>query len=162
MVIAGASVETFYQPSDIAGAIINQLGLPAATIGLINFKVQRVDVYSSATASSADRPACGLQVSSTIPSVSDSTAGTTEVFYGIIKRLQDLGNLSDSAKVGYVWPVHMADMPLSGSQSFCLFAASGNTANTTVRVHLQWSTNADASPVTKWLHGHDEVIPESM
>jgi hypothetical protein len=163
LVISSASVETFYKPSDVAGAIIAQLGLPAAAIGVINFKIQRVDVYSSATAATADRPAVSLQVSSTVPSVSDSTSGSSaEVFYGIIKRLQDLGNLSESAKVSYAWPLHMADMPLSGSQSFCLFAASGNAANTTVRLHLQWSTNGDASPVTKYDDHKDEVIPPSF
>jgi hypothetical protein len=149
LVIGSASTETWYKPSDIAGSIISQLGLPAAAIGVLVFKVQRVDVYTSATASSTDRPAVSLQAASIIPSVSDSTASTgdVEVFYSVLKRCSDVGNLSESAKVGYAWPLAMADMPLSGSQSFNIFAAAGNAANTTVRVHLQWSTAGDMEPV---------------
>eukprot|EP01084_Bolivina_argentea_P056818 103923_1 len=152
LVIPTAATETFYRPSDIGGAIVGQFGLAAADIGLINFKVHQVDVYTSATASSTDRPAVSLQVSSTIPSISDAASGgTPDVFYSIIKRLQDVGNLSESARVGFHWPMQMADMPLSASQSFCLFAASGNCANTTVRVHLKWSFNSDSAPVFNML-----------
>merc|ERR1711990_670145 len=113
-------------------------------------KVQQVGVSTSATAASTDRPAVSLQVSSTIPSVSDKTSGSTlDVFYSIIKRLSDLGNLSEAAATGFHWPMTMADMPLSSSQTFCLFAASGNCANTTVRVHVLWSFNGDAAPITQ-------------
>lgn len=148
LVIPSASVETFYTPTDIGAAIIAQQGMAAADIGLINFKVQQVGVSTSATAASTDRPAVSLQVSSTIPSVSDKTSGSTlDVFYSIIKRLSDLGNLSEAAATGFHWPMTMADMPLSSSQTFCLFAASGNCANTTVRVHVLWSFNGEASPI---------------
>jgi len=150
LVIPSASVETFFTPADIGGAIISQFNIAAADIGKINFKIQQVDVYTSATAASTDRPAVELQVSSTIPSISDRTSGsTTDIFYSIIKRTSDLGNLSESAATGFHWPLHMADMPLSASQTFCLFAASGNCANTTCRVHLLWSFNGDAAPITQ-------------
>jgi len=148
LVIPAVSTETFYKPSDIGAAIISQLGFPASTIGVLNFKVQQVEVFTSATASSTDRPAVDLSVSSTIPSVSDRTSGgSLDIFYSIIKKLTDLGNLSESAATGFHWPMHMADMPLSSTQSFCLFSASGNCANTSVRVHVLWSSNGDAAPV---------------
>lgn len=147
LVIPTAGTETFYTPAAIGAGIIGQLGLAAADIGNINFKISEVHVYTMATASDSDRPAVSLNASSTIPSISDSSSGGTDVFYSIIKRLQDVGNLSEAARVGFHWPSHMADMPLSASQSFCVFAAAGNCANTTVRIHLRYSHNSDSAPV---------------
>lgn len=148
MVIASAGVETFYSPSDIINRLVEQLGLNAQNKPVINIKVQRVDAYCIPTGSSTDRPAISMDCSSVTPSLGDpSTPGSAEVFYGIMKRLADLGNLSDAAKVSYTWPRHMGDQPLSSNAVFTLVGVAGNLANTTVRFHLLWSTTDVAAPI---------------
>jgi hypothetical protein len=148
LVIASAGVETFYTPSDIVNRLIDQLGLITQNKPVINIKVQRVDAYCMPTGASTDRPAISMDVSSVTPGIGDpATPGSAEVFYGILKKLSDLGNLSDAAKVSYTWPRHMADMPLSSNAVFNLTAVSGNLANTTVRFHLLWSTTDVGTPV---------------
>lgn len=146
-VIASTGVETFYSPLDIVNILSDQLGLSAQTKTVVNIKLHRVDVYGMATASSTDRPAVALDVSSLIPGVGDPVGSTSEIFYGVIKKLTDLGNLSESAKVSYTWPAHMADIPLNSNVNFTCVAASGNVANVTVRFHLLWSTSDTAAPV---------------
>jgi hypothetical protein len=147
-VIASPAVETFYSPSDIANRVIDQLGLTTQNKPIMNFKVSRVDAYCMPTGASTDRPALSMDVSSTSPSIGDpATPGVAEVFYGVIKKLSDQGNLSDAAKVSYTWPRHMADLPMSSNSVFSLVAVSGNLANTLVRIHLHWSTTDVAAPV---------------
>jgi hypothetical protein len=147
MVIATAGVETFYTPSDIVNRLVEQLGLLSQNKPVINIKVSRVDAYTTPTGSSTDRPAISMDVSSVTPSIGDpATPGSAEVFYGIMKRLADQGNLSDAAKVSYTWPRHMADQPLSSNAVFTLVGVAGNLANTLVRFHLLWSLTDVAAP----------------
>jgi hypothetical protein len=147
-VIASAGVETFYSPSDICNRVIEQLGLITQNKPIMNIKVSRVDVYCMPTGSSTDRPAVSMDVSSTLASIGDpATPGTAEVYYGILKKLADQGNLSDAAKVSYNWPRHMADQPLSSQAMFSLVGVAGNLANTLVRFHLQWSLTDIAAPI---------------
>jgi len=131
-------------PSDLCGMVIAQLGLTAGSESVINIKVHRLDAYAIATASSTDRPAVTLDVSSLIPGIA-SSSGTP--YYGVLKRLSDVGNLSESARCSYSFPAHMADIPLNSALSFPLVNASGNTANTTIRIHLLWSSSNLAVPV---------------
>lgn len=148
MIIASAGVETFYSPSDITNRLVEQLGLTSQNKPVINIKVQRVDAYCMPTGASTDRPALSMDVSSVTPGMGDpATPGVAEVFYGVLKKLSDQGNLSDAAKVSYTWPRHMADLPLSSNAVFSLVAVAGNLANTTVRFHLLWSTTDVAAPV---------------
>jgi len=143
-----AGIEVFFTPSEIVNILCNQLGLPSQASSIINIKVSRVDVYSMATGASTDRPAVQLDVSSVTPSIGDpATPGSAEVFYGIIKRLADQGNLSDAAKCSYSWPAHMADLPLSSQSVFTLVQSSGNMANTLTRFHLLWSSSDQATPI---------------
>jgi hypothetical protein len=143
-----AGIEVFFTPSEICNILVNQLGLPSQASSIVNIKVSRVDVYSMPTGSSTDRPSVSMDVSSVTPSIGDpATPGTAEVFYGIMKKLSDQGNLSDAAKVSYTWPSHMQDIPLSSQSVFTLVAASGNQANTLTRFHLLWSTSDSATPV---------------
>jgi hypothetical protein len=147
-VIAGAGLETFYTPADIVNILSNQLGLSAQTKTVVNVKIQRVDVWGMATAASSDRPAVSLDVSSLIPGIGDPVStSVSEVFYGIMKRMSDQGNLSESAKLSYTWPAHMADIPFNSNVIFNVVAASGNVENITVRFHVLWSTSDIASPV---------------
>lgn len=148
LIIASAGVETFYSPSDIVSRLVDQLGLTSQNKPIINIKVQRVDAYCMPTGASTDRPAVSLDVSSVTPAIGDpATPGVAEVFYGVLKKLSDQGNLSDAAKVSYTWPRHMADLPLSSNAAFGLVAVAGNLANTTVRFHLLWSTTDVGTPV---------------
>jgi hypothetical protein len=142
-VIPTAATDTYYAPTDVINALVTQLGLSAQTKTIINIKVSRVDVYGMATASSPDRPAVSLDCSSLVASMGDpSTPGPAEVWYGVIKKLSDQGNLSQAAVVSYSWPLHMADLPLNHNSVFTIASASGNVANTLVRFHVLW-TSAD-------------------
>lgn len=143
-----AGVEVFFTPSELCNILANQLGLPSQASSVLNIKVHRVDVYSMPTGASTDRPAVTVDVSSVTPSMGDpATPGSAEVFYGIMKKLTDQGNLSEAAKVSYTWPAHMSDIPLSSQSVFTLVASSGNMANTLTRFHLLWSTTDTATPV---------------
>jgi hypothetical protein len=146
-VIASAAVETFYSPADIVNILSAQLGLSSQTKTVVNVKIQRVDVWAMATGASSDRPAVSLDVSSLVPGIGDPVGSTSEIFYGIIKKLSDEGNLSESAKVSYTWPAHMADVPLNSNVVFTVVATSGNVPNVQVRFHLLWSTTDIAAPV---------------
>jgi hypothetical protein len=165
-VIANAGLETYYSPTDVINALVAQLGLADQDKTKINIKLHRVDVYGIATASSTDRPAVSLGCSSLLPSIGDpSTPGAAEVFYGIIKKLSDQGNLSESAKVSYSWPAHMADLPMNHNVGFTLASVSGNVANTLVRFHVLWSSTDVAIPrehltgrVPLPLHDHQRPV----
>jgi hypothetical protein len=101
-----------------------------------------------ATGASTDRPSIAMDVSSVTPSIGDpASPGSAEVFYGIMKKLTDQGNLSDAAKVSYTWPSAMADLPLSSQSVFSLISVAGNQPNTSVRVHLLWSSTDIATPL---------------
>jgi hypothetical protein len=137
----------FFTPAEIITVLANQLGLATQDKDKINIKLSRVDVYSMPTGASTDRPAVTLDASSVTPSIGDPlTPGSAEIFYGIMKKLTDQGNLSDAAKCSYTWPSHMADLPLSSSAVFTVVATSGNMANTLTRFHLLWSTTDVAPP----------------
>jgi hypothetical protein len=142
-----SGVEVFFTPSEVVNILTSQLGLPSQASSIINIKVHRVDVYCMATGGSTDRPACSLDVSSVTPSLGDPvTPGSAEVFYSIMKKLTDQGNLSDCAKCSYTWPTHMADHPLSSQTVFTLVGSSGNQPNTLTRFHLLWSATDIATP----------------
>lgn len=142
-----AGVSAMFTPADIISRLCVQLGLPTQASANINIKLRRVDVYAMPTGSSTDRPAVFLDASSITPSIGDpATPGAAEVFYGILKKLSDQGNLSDAAKASYSWPSHMADLPMSFNSVFQVVATSGNMANTLTRFHVMWSTTDVAPP----------------
>lgn len=146
-VTPNAGTETFFTPSEIISILVSQLGLPSQATANMNIRLHRVDVYGMAVASSTDRPAVTLDASSLVPSLGDpATPGNAEVFYSIIKKLTDQGNLSEAAKVSYTWPSHMADHPMSAQTVFSVAATSGNVPNLLTRFHLHWSTTDSATP----------------
>lgn len=147
LVIPTAGTETFYSPKDLVTSVATQLGLPAQAIPILNVKLSRVDAYAIPTGSSTDRPSISMDCSSLVPSLGDpATPGAAEVFYGILKKLQDQGNLSEAAKVSYTWPLHMADLPMNSNVEFALASIAGNTANVCVRFHVLWSASDIATP----------------
>lgn len=144
----GAGTETFFSPIDMINTLCSQLGLPSQASSILNIKVQRVDCYCMSVGSSTDRPACSLDVSAFTPSIGDpATPGAAEVFYSVIKKLTDQGNLSEAAKCSYTWPSHMADQPLSSQSVFTVAASSGNMANTLTRFHVLWASTDTVAPV---------------
>jgi hypothetical protein len=146
IVIPTAGNEVFYSPSDLINSLTTQLGLPSQASSILNMKVSRIDAYSIGTGASTDRPAISMDVSSVTPSIGDpTTPGNAEVFYSIIKKLTDQGNLSESAKVSYSYPRHMSDQPLSSQSGFSIFSVAGNQANTAVRVHCHWASTDTAA-----------------
>jgi hypothetical protein len=143
-----SGVEVFFTPSEICNILANQLGLPSQASSVLNIKVSRVDCYAMAVGGSTDRPAVSLDCSSVVASIGDpATPGNAEVFYSILKKLRDQGNLSDAAKCSYTWPAHMADIPMSSQSVFTLVQSSGNMPNTLTRFHLLWSTSDIAAPL---------------
>jgi hypothetical protein len=143
-----AGVEVLFTPSDIINSLASQLGLPSQASSIINIKLHRVDLYAMAVAASTDRPAVSMDVSAVTPSIGDPvTPGSAEVFYSIIKKLSDQGNLSEAAKCSYTWPSHMADQPLSSQSVFTVVASSANVPNALTRFHVLWSSTDIASPV---------------
>eukprot|EP00494_Astrolonche_serrata_P016747 UN16918 len=84
------------------------------------------------------RPALIVQRSLSMSLHSSRASSSGTPYYGVLKRLSDVGNLSESARCSYSFPAHMADIPLNSALSFPLVNFSGNTANTTVRIHLLW------------------------
>jgi len=147
-VIAAAGTEVYYTPASIVEKLITQLGLNEQSKATMVIKIQRVDAYCMPTGGSTDRPAISMDCSSVNPAIGDpSTPGNAEVFYGLLKRLSDQGNLSDAAKVSYTWPRHMADQPISSQATFQLVGVAGNQPNTCVRFHILWSSNDVAAPI---------------
>lgn len=143
-----AGTETFFSPSEIITILVSQLGLPSQATANMNIRLNRVDVYGMAVAGSTDRPSVSMDVSSLVPSLGDpATPGAAQIFYPILKKLADQGNLSESAKVSYTWPSHMADHPMSAQTEFTVVATSGNVANLLTRFHLHWSNTDSAAPI---------------
>jgi len=142
-----AGVAVMFAPSDIITTLVNQLGLPTQASAAINIKLRRADVYAMPTGASTNRPSCNLDASSISPSLGDpATPGSAEVFYGIMKKLADTGNLSDAAKCSYTWPAAMAEIPMSFNSNFQVLATAGNVANVLTRFHVMWSTTDVAPP----------------
>jgi len=147
LVTPSAGTEVFWTPSELINSLCSQLGLPSQASSIINIKIRRVDAFTMATGASTDRPAISMDVSSVTPSLGDpATPGNAEVFYGILKKLKDQGNLSDAAKVSYTWPRAMQQVPLSSQSVFSLVSTAGNQPNTNVRFHLLWSCTDIATP----------------
>lgn len=144
--IASASEMTYFTNQDIITAVISQLGLNAADANIMVVKLHTVDAWAVPEASSTDRPAVSMDVSSLIPQVEDTTAAPVAIVYPILMQLKDVGNLSQAAKVGYTWPASQAQMPLGFQANHTVVAVSGNVTNVTVRVGLQFSFGGEAIP----------------
>lgn len=150
IVQASAATEVYHTPKSLISHLVNQLGMAEQDKASINIKISRVDAWVMATGVSTDRPAVNMNCSSLVPTVGDPTTPTpsvNEVFYGVIKRQSDQGNVGESAMVSYTWPLHMADMPLNAHATFTVAGIAGNLANTAVRFHILWSMADQAAPI---------------
>lgn len=157
----GERLIELYGPPDIWRYWVNQMGLkeifdelPAAQqIELqsrFNFRLKRIDAFLMTTGAATDRPSLFLDVASLVPSVSDQANPSTPrgVSYGLLKRIEDSGNLSECAKCSYTFPLHMADLPLNPIADFNFAAVSGNVDNITMRFHIEWSLSDSSTPVS--------------
>jgi len=128
-----------FTPADISAALCTQI-FPAAISGdadlrsSIVFKLERVDVWATATGSSTERPATTLTAYSTY---SNNTPQGSVI--PIIKEIKDLGSLSDAARVSYTWPLDMVETPLSSKSDSKIASVVFNTPSADVRFHLRWS-----------------------
>lgn len=146
LVIPSASEETFFTNQDIIDAIVTQLGLNAGDKSAIVVKLQTVDAWAVPQASSTDRPAVAMEVSSLVPQVEDTTVAPVSIVYPILVTLRDVGNLSEAAKVGYKWPAAQALMPLGYQATHTVVAVAGNVANTTVRLQVMFGFGGESVP----------------
>lgn len=149
-----------YGPPDIFNFWLNQQGLVTIFNGLtetlqnefrsrFTFRLRRIDAYAVPIGGSTQRPSVFLDVASLIPTVSDDTLPTApvSVAYPLLKRIEDVGNLSECAKVSYTFPLHMADTPLNPIADFNFAAVSSNTENVSMRFHIQWTLSDTSVPV---------------
>jgi|ERR1711971_223178 len=136
-----SGLETFYNALDEP-----QQALWRSTV---NFKLKRVDAYAMATGGSTDRPSVFLDVASLIPGVGDTANITapTAVVYPLLKRIEDVGNLSMCAKASYTFPLHMADIPLNETADFNFAAVSSNVPNVSMRFYVEWSFSNVSVPL---------------
>jgi len=146
LTIPNASEETYFTNQDVIAAIITQLGLNAGDKDVIVFKIQSVEAWAVPDASSADRPAVAMEVSSLVPQVEDTTVAPVGIVYPILMNLKDIGNLSEAAKVGYNWPASQALMPLANQANHTIVAIAGNVENTTVRMHVKFGFGGESVP----------------
>jgi len=98
-------------------------------------------MYGLSKANSTVRPAVFADFSSIVPAVADpTTPGNAIVAYPLLKRLQDIGGVSSSARVSYTWPLSMADIPVTQNADFVLVTVASNLTEIDVRWHVEWSS----------------------
>jgi hypothetical protein len=141
-------VEYGFSPEDICTYLVNQLGLSTQTLSRLNIRLKRVDLFCAPAGGATDRPSVSLVVSSTMPSIGDpATPGNAEVWYSVLKTIQDNGNLSEVAKASFTWPGAMADLPLSAQSKFTVVSAVANLPFASIRFHVDWNTTDVSPPV---------------
>jgi hypothetical protein len=146
--ITGSGAAIAVQVSQLVKATLGQLGLATQDATLINIKLQRCDVWAVSRADSSVRPALNADFSSLIPTMGDPTTPTNAIVaYPKIKRLEDIGSVSNAARVSYTWPLSMRDIPLNQQSDFVLIETSSNLVETDIFWHIQWNTGDIASPV---------------
>jgi len=129
------------QVTDLVKQLLGQLGLATQDATLITIKLKRCDVWAVSKANSTVRPAVFADFSSIVPAVADpTTPGNAIVAYPLLKRLQDIGGVSSSARVSYTWPLSMADIPVTQNADFVLVTVASNLTEIDVRWHVEWSS----------------------
>lgn len=149
-----------FTPRDIYNYFIAQQGLAFTFAKLdeadqdelasrFNFRLRRIDAYVMPTGGDVQRPSVFLDVASLIPQVSDEVSPTAPraVAYPLLKRIEDVGNLSNCAKVSYTYPLHMADTILNPIANFNFAAVSANVANVSMRFYIDWSFGDTSTPL---------------
>ena len=127
--------------SDLVKRLLDQLGMAAQDATIVNVKLKRCDVWAVSKANSSVRPAVNADYSSLVPTIADPTSpGNAIVAYPLLKRLEDIGGVSSSARVSYTWPLSMSDIPLNKNADFVLITVASNVTEIDIRWHLDWST----------------------
>ena len=145
-VIATAGEEQFFTNQDICNFIVSQLGLNAGDAETIVYKLRSIDAWATPTATSTDRPAISMDVSSAVGQIEDTSTAPIAIAYPIICTLRDTGSLSEAAKVGYKYGLVESDIVQSQLAKHTVVGIAGNTANVNVRFHLLWNTAGESVP----------------
>jgi len=128
-------------------AIANQLGLATQSTPKINFRIKTVKVWAVATAALAAPPEVKLNISSLIPNVADNGGLATGGEYPVLSILDDVGTLSEAARVGYAYPLAMQQMTTSSDAGYTLFRIESNT-DTQMHVEILWCLTDLAIPTS--------------
>merc|ERR1712032_472798 len=118
----------------IADTIALQVGLNPQTAPKVNFKLRELRAWAVAKATD-DVPEVKVNISSLDPLVSDNS-GTVTANYPVLCQLADTGNLSQAAKVGYVYPIGTATKPINADSEFTVFTATSNTDDVVLHLNL--------------------------
>ena len=145
-VIASPNEEEFITNQDICNFIVSQLGLNAGDAETIVYKLRSVDAWATPTATSTDRPAISMDVSSAVGQIDDTTTAPIAIAYPILATCRDTGSLSEAAKVGYKYGLVEAEIVQSQLTKHTVVGVAGNTANVNVRFHILWCTVGESVP----------------
>jgi len=143
-------VEYNFGCNDIVRYARAQLGLGSQAN--LNVRLKRFKAWAYQYGPGTDRVAINADVSSLIPNVSDYASQASvnpEIFYPLLAKLKDFGNLESPAAIGYEWPMDQSLTPLGGvfsSGGFTVISVSANTANATLHLHVEWSSAGESAP----------------
>lgn len=145
-----ASTDYLFGSNDIVAAVRTQLGFgPQSTL---NVRLKRFKAWAYQYGPDTDRVAINADVSSLVPNVSDYASQASvnpEIFYPLLAKLKDFGNLESPAAIGYEWPMSQSLMPLGGvfsSGGFTILSISANTPRATIHLHVEWSSAGESAP----------------
>jgi hypothetical protein len=145
-----AATDYLFGSNDIVSKVREQLGLGSQSN--LNVRLKRFKAWAYQYGPGTDRVAINADVSSLIPNVSDYASQASvnpEIFYPLVAKLQDFGNLESPAAIGYEWPMNQSLVPLGGvfsSGGFTILSISANTANATIHMHVEWSSAGESAP----------------
>lgn len=118
-----------------------------------NMKLIKIEVWSMVD-KTLMATNVNMDVYSVVPSAVDLAAppaGVGTIFYGVLSRLVDFGNVSQPARVGWVYgPQHQAQIiPSSSELLLCAIAATpGSTCH--AYVTIWWNLASVAPPLTSF------------
>lgn len=145
-----AATDYLFGANDIIAAVKTQLGFGANAS--VNVKLKRFKAWAYQYGPGTDRVAINADVSSLIPNVSDYASQASvnpEIFYPLLLKLEDKGNLESPAAIGYEWPLDQQLTPIGGvfsSGGFTILSIAANTANATLHFHVEWSSTGESAP----------------
>jgi len=145
-----AATDYLFGSNDIVAAVRTQLGFgPQVSL---NVRLKRFKAWAYQYGPDTDRVAINADVSSLVPNVSDYASQASvnpEIFYPLLAKLKDFGNLESPACIGYEWPMNQSLIPLGGvfsSGGFTVLSASANTPRATIHLHVEWSSTGESAP----------------
>jgi len=145
-----AATDYLFGSNDIVAAVRTQLGFSANAS--LNVRLKRFKAWAYQYGPDTDRVAIQADVSSLIPNVSDYASQASvnpEIFYPLLAKLKDFGDLDSPASIGYEWPMSQSLVPLGGvfsSGGFTILSISSNTPRATIHYHVEWSSAGESAP----------------